>query len=45
MQPADGSVIVGPMAMTRTIDLKTTIPGPRSQAILERKELAVAGPL
>ena len=45
MQPADGSVIVGPMAMTRTIDLKTTIPGPRSQAILERKEHAVAGPL
>jgi 4-aminobutyrate aminotransferase/(S)-3-amino-2-methylpropionate transaminase len=33
------------MAMTRTIELKTAIPGPRSQAILTRKERVVAEPL
>jgi 4-aminobutyrate aminotransferase/(S)-3-amino-2-methylpropionate transaminase len=33
------------MAMTRTIELKTAIPGPRSKAILERKERVVADPL
>jgi 4-aminobutyrate aminotransferase/(S)-3-amino-2-methylpropionate transaminase len=33
------------MAMTRTIDLKTAVPGPRSQAILERKAKVVADPL
>src|SRR5437868_14883781 len=33
------------MAMTRTIELKTAVPGPRSQAILERKERVVADPL
>jgi 4-aminobutyrate aminotransferase/(S)-3-amino-2-methylpropionate transaminase len=33
------------MAMTRTIDLKTAIPGPRSQAILDRKAKVVAAPL
>src|ERR687885_2442463 len=37
--------IVEPMAMTRTIDLKTAIPGPKSQAILERKAKVVADPL
>ena len=31
--------------MTRTIELKTAIPGPRSQAILARKERVVAEPL
>jgi 4-aminobutyrate aminotransferase / (S)-3-amino-2-methylpropionate transaminase / 5-aminovalerate transaminase len=31
--------------MTRSIDLRTEIPGPRSQAILERKANAVADPL
>ena len=31
--------------MTRSIDLRTAIPGPRSQAILERKANAVADPL
>ena len=30
------------MATTRTIELHTAVPGPRSQAILERKERAVA---
>ncbi len=33
------------MATTRAIDLKTAIPGPKSQAILERKERVVADPL
>src|SRR6188472_3009715 len=33
------------MAMTRTIELKTAIPGPRSREILERKERVVADPL
>src|SRR5436190_8806331 len=33
------------MAMTRTIELKTAIPGPRSRQILERKERVVADPL
>src|SRR5213595_2293839 len=33
------------MALTRAIHLKTEIPGPKSKAILERKERVVAGPL
>src|SRR5438309_7740868 len=33
------------MATTKTIDLKTAIPGPRSQEILARKERVVADPL
>jgi 4-aminobutyrate aminotransferase/(S)-3-amino-2-methylpropionate transaminase len=33
------------MAVTRTIALKTEIPGPRSRAILERKQASVADPL
>ena len=33
------------MATTKTIELKTAIPGPRSQAILERKERVIADPL
>src|ERR671937_101396 len=33
------------MAATKTIDLKTSIPGPRSQEILARKERVVADPL
>jgi 4-aminobutyrate aminotransferase/(S)-3-amino-2-methylpropionate transaminase len=33
------------MAVTRTIDLRTEIPGPRSKEILERKERVVAEPL
>src|SRR5438132_7702384 len=33
------------MATTRAIDIKTAIPGPNSQAILERKERVVADPL
>jgi 4-aminobutyrate aminotransferase/(S)-3-amino-2-methylpropionate transaminase len=33
------------MAVTRAIDLRTEIPGPRTKEILERKERVVAGPL
>jgi 4-aminobutyrate aminotransferase/(S)-3-amino-2-methylpropionate transaminase len=33
------------MAMTRAIELRTEIPGPRSKEILERKERVVAEPL
>src|SRR5215475_13624014 len=37
--------IVEAMAMTRTIDLKTAVPGPKSREILARKERVVAEPL
>src|SRR6059058_3229002 len=33
------------MAVTRAIQLQTAIPGPKSKAILERKERVVADPL
>ena len=33
------------MATTRSIDLQTSIPGPRSQEILERKARVIADPL
>ncbi|HET7045399.1 MAG TPA: 4-aminobutyrate--2-oxoglutarate transaminase [Gaiellaceae bacterium] len=33
------------MAATRTIDIRTELPGPRSRAILERKAKVIAGPL
>ena len=33
------------MAMTRAIELRTEIPGPRSREIIERKERVVADPL
>ena len=33
------------MATTKSIELRTDVPGPRSQEILARKERAVAGPL
>src|SRR5262245_2624528 len=35
----------GRMAATRSIELRTEVPGPRSREILERKERVVAGPL
>src|SRR5437763_1679651 len=33
------------MATTKTIELRTAIPGPRSEEILQRKQQVVAGPL
>jgi 4-aminobutyrate aminotransferase / (S)-3-amino-2-methylpropionate transaminase / 5-aminovalerate transaminase len=33
------------VATTRTIELRTAVPGPRSQAILERKDRVIADPL
>src|SRR5256885_17128014 len=33
------------MATTKSIELRTAIPGPQSQAILERKDRVVADPL
>src|SRR3954449_6815531 len=45
MQPAGYCAIVSPMAVTRAIELRTAIPGPKSTAILERKERVIANPL
>ena len=45
MQRADCCAIVGAMATTKTIDIRTEIPGPRSREIIERKERVVAEPL
>jgi 4-aminobutyrate aminotransferase/(S)-3-amino-2-methylpropionate transaminase len=45
MHSTVGCAIVSSMAVTRTIDLRTEIPGPNSKAILERKERVVADPL
>jgi 4-aminobutyrate aminotransferase/(S)-3-amino-2-methylpropionate transaminase len=42
---ADRSDIVDSMAATRSIDVRTEIPGPRSREILERKARVVADPL
>ena len=33
------------MAVTKTIDIRTEIPGPRSRALLERERNAIARPL
>src|SRR4249919_1693028 len=45
MQPAAGSANVRAVAVTKAIELRTGIPGPRSKEILERKERVVADPL
>jgi 4-aminobutyrate aminotransferase / (S)-3-amino-2-methylpropionate transaminase / 5-aminovalerate transaminase len=45
MQPPACSAIVGAMAATKSIELRTEIPGPRSRQIIERKERVVADPL
>src|SRR5215204_1941779 len=42
---ADRSAIVAPMATTKSIELRTDIPGPRSREILDRKERVIADPL
>jgi 4-aminobutyrate aminotransferase / (S)-3-amino-2-methylpropionate transaminase / 5-aminovalerate transaminase len=45
MHAAGRSAIVSAMAVTRAIELRTEIPGPKSKEILERKERVVAEPL
>jgi 4-aminobutyrate aminotransferase/(S)-3-amino-2-methylpropionate transaminase len=45
MHSAGRFAIVGCMATTKTIDLRTDIPGPRSREIIERKERVIAAPL
>src|SRR5215470_2582433 len=45
MQPAGRCGIVRPMAVTRAIELRTEIPGPKSKEILDRKDAVVAEPL
>src|SRR6266480_4950585 len=45
MHPAAACANVRAMAVTRSIELRTEIPGPRSREILERKERFVADPL
>src|SRR5438876_1966220 len=45
MHPAAGCVKVRVVAVTRAIELRTEIPGPRSKEILERKARVVAEPL
>src|ERR671923_2410077 len=45
MHAAEACARVRAMAVTRSIELRTEIPGPRSREILERKERVVAEPL
>jgi 4-aminobutyrate aminotransferase / (S)-3-amino-2-methylpropionate transaminase / 5-aminovalerate transaminase len=45
MHRADRCAIVGSMATTKTIDIRTDIPGPRSREIIERKQRVIADPL
>src|SRR5438093_6090131 len=45
MHPAAACASVRAMAVTRSIEVRTEIPGPRSREILERKERVVADPL
>src|SRR3954451_9811210 len=42
---SDASDSVSRVALTRSIHLKTAIPGPKSKSILERKERVIADPL
>jgi 4-aminobutyrate aminotransferase/(S)-3-amino-2-methylpropionate transaminase len=42
---AVGCAIVRRMATTKTIELRTAIPGPRSKEILDRKDRVIADPL
>jgi 4-aminobutyrate aminotransferase / (S)-3-amino-2-methylpropionate transaminase / 5-aminovalerate transaminase len=45
MQATDHSAIFVPMAVTRAIEIRTEVPGPRSKEIVERKERLIAEPL
>jgi 4-aminobutyrate aminotransferase/(S)-3-amino-2-methylpropionate transaminase len=44
-RPAADCAIVSTMATTKTIELRTAIPGPRSKEILDRKDRVIADPL
>jgi 4-aminobutyrate aminotransferase/(S)-3-amino-2-methylpropionate transaminase len=45
MQGAGRFCIFNAMAVTRSIEIRTEVPGPRSREIVERKERVVAAPL
>src|SRR5580765_6007515 len=45
MQSAGCCCIFNAMAMTKSIELRTEVPGPRSREIVERKERVTAAPL
>ena len=45
MQWAGRSCIFNAMAVTKSIEIRTEVPGPRSREIVERKERVVAAPL
>src|SRR5215207_1095824 len=45
MQKADHCAIFPRMAVTKSIEIRTELPGPRSKEIVERKERVIAAPL
>jgi 4-aminobutyrate aminotransferase / (S)-3-amino-2-methylpropionate transaminase / 5-aminovalerate transaminase len=45
MQKADHCAIFSRMAVTKSIEIRTDLPGPRSREIIERKERVIAAPL
>jgi 4-aminobutyrate aminotransferase/(S)-3-amino-2-methylpropionate transaminase len=45
MQKADHCAIFSRMAVTKSIEIRTELPGPRSKEIIERKERVIAAPL
>jgi 4-aminobutyrate aminotransferase/(S)-3-amino-2-methylpropionate transaminase len=45
MQKADHCAIFPRMAVTKSIEIRTELPGPRSKGIIERKERVIAAPL
>jgi 4-aminobutyrate aminotransferase/(S)-3-amino-2-methylpropionate transaminase len=45
MQKADHCAIFPRMAVTKSIEIRTELPGPRSREIVERKERVIAAPL
>jgi 4-aminobutyrate aminotransferase/(S)-3-amino-2-methylpropionate transaminase len=45
MQKADHCAIFPCMAVTKSIEIRTELPGPRSKEIIERKERVIAAPL
>jgi 4-aminobutyrate aminotransferase / (S)-3-amino-2-methylpropionate transaminase / 5-aminovalerate transaminase len=45
MQKADHCAIFSRMAVTKSIEIRTELPGPHSREIIERKERVIAAPL